>query len=102
MTSVECNENGFLVDATLLADAFGVAARSVVSLMKEGQITSRCESGAGEDVGTFRLTFFYGGRAYRFTVDANGSILKRASFDVPSRVTTSANSAQNEVSRPSG
>lgn len=85
MTAVERNEDGFVVDAGMLADAFGLSPRAVPALMREGKITSRCETGVDADAGTFRLTFFHAGRACRFTVDGAGAILKRTSFDAPSR-----------------
>ena len=85
MKMVEQNESGFVVEADLLAQAFRLPAASVPALMRQGDITSRCETGVDGDAGTFRLTFFHAGRAFRVTVDAAGTILKRTSFDVPSR-----------------
>lgn len=87
MTSVERDGAGFVVDAGLLAEAFGLSEGAVPALMKEGQITSRCEAGVDGDAGTFRLTFFHAGRACRFTVDAAGAIVRRATFDRQSRPT---------------
>ncbi|MBK6468012.1 MAG: hypothetical protein IPL38_05735 [Rhodobacter sp.] len=87
MTSVDRDGDGFVVDASLLAEAFGVPEGSVPALMKDGQITSRCEAGVDEDAGTFRLTFFHAGRACRFTVDAAGTVFRRATFDRQSRPT---------------
>ncbi len=39
MTSVERDGAGFVVDADLLAEAFGLSEGAVPALMKEGQIT---------------------------------------------------------------
>jgi len=85
MTRVERNEDEFVMPAELLAEAFGLPARSVPDLMRNGKITSRCETGVDTDAGTFRLTFYSAGRACRFTVDSEGTILKRTSFDAPAR-----------------
>lgn len=85
MNRIERNDGGFMVEADLLAGAFGVPARSVPTLMRQGKITSRCETGVDSDKGTFRLTFFHGGRAFRVTVDSGGTVLKRTLFDAPSR-----------------
>ena len=57
MTSVEIGENGFVVDAEIIAQAFGIAAPQVQALMRANVITSRCEKGGGEDAGRWRLTF---------------------------------------------
>ena len=85
MTAVERDGDGFVVDAELLAEAFDIPASSVPQLMKDGAITSRSETGVDTDAGTFRLTFFHAGRACRLTVDTGGTILKRTTFDTPSR-----------------
>lgn len=85
MTTVELGENGFVVEAESIAEAFGIAAATVHGLMQSGAITSRCEKGEGEDAGRWRLTFFYNNRAFRLTVDAASKVLSRAQFDAPRR-----------------
>lgn len=82
---VTLSDTGFEVEAALIASAFGLDPASVPDLMRAGAITSRCETGVGEDEGRWRLTFFHKGRALRLTVDATGAILLRATFDVGGR-----------------
>lgn len=82
MTPVERNADDFVIDASLLADAFGLSLEETRARMRAGTITSRCEAGVGEDAGRWRLTFHHGGRACRFIVDAGGHILTRATFPV--------------------
>lgn len=83
MSDVARDGEGFVVDATVLAAAFGRPAPEIRAAMQDGRITSRCEAGSGEDAGRWRLTFYHEGRAFRLTVTAEGAILKRATFDVP-------------------
>lgn len=85
MTTVELSENGFVVEAESIAEAFGIAAATVQGLMQSGAITSRCEKGAGEDAGRWRLTFFYNNRAFRLTMDETSTVIGRARFDAPRR-----------------
>ncbi len=82
MTTVERNAEDFVIDAALLADAFGLSQEEIKVRMRDGAITSRCETGVDEDSGRWRLTFHHGGRACRFIVDAGGHILTRATFPV--------------------
>ena len=83
MTTIETGDDGFVVDAEIIAEALGIAASEVQSLMRSNVITSRCEKGVGEDEGRWRLTFFHSNRAFRLTVDNNNQILSRARFDAP-------------------
>lgn len=83
MTSVEIGEDGFVVDAEVIAAAFRIATSEVQNLMQSKAITSRCEKGVGEDEGRWRLTFFHNNRAFRLTVDDKNQILSRAQFDAP-------------------
>lgn len=85
MTHVERNGEDFVVDAGLLAEAFGLDPGEVPGLMKAGLITSRCETGTEDDAGTYRLTFWHGARACRLTVDAGGRVIRRATFDAAQR-----------------
>ena len=45
MTIVDVGSDGFIVDAGLVAKAFGVTEADVQTFMKSGDITSRCEKG---------------------------------------------------------
>jgi len=83
VSSVEIGENGFVVDAKIIAEALGIDAAQVQILMQTNAITSRCEKGEGDDEGRWRLTFYYNNRAFRLTVDSNSQILSRSQFDAP-------------------
>ena len=83
MTRVEVTQDGFVVDAEVIAEAFGLEAKDVQPLMRSGEVTSVSETGVGEDAGRSRITFRYNGRTLRLVVDTEGTILKRSSF--PSR-----------------
>lgn len=75
-------DGSWVVDAAVIAPAFRIDAADVPALMRDGLITSRHEEGQGQDSGRSRITFFYGRRALRLTIDDNGKILSQASFDV--------------------
>lgn len=75
----------FVVDARTIAAAFRLKPEEVQELMRNDRITTRQEIGMDEDAGRVRLFFFHGDRAFRLTVDQDGNILSRASFDVPGR-----------------
>ncbi|MBU2981246.1 hypothetical protein KO498_05415 [Lentibacter algarum] len=66
------------IDASDLAEAFETTPEQVQALMRDGSMTSRFETGVGEDTGTHRLTFWYGGKRVRYTCDAEGLVLKRS------------------------
>lgn len=85
MTKVEINQDGVVVDATLIADAFGLKPEEIQPLMRNGKITSISETGVDEDAGRIRLTFHYQDRAARFIVDEAGTILKQARFPARTR-----------------
>jgi hypothetical protein len=86
---IEIGDNGFVVDAELLAQAFDLEAATVPLEMRHGTITAKCEKGVGDDNGLWRLTFFHNGKALRLTVDAGGKVVSRARFDAPRRKTAS-------------
>lgn len=85
MTAVARDGGDFVIDAALLAEAFGLGEDEVRQHMREGRITSRCEEGQDEDLGRWRLTFHYGAQACRFIVDGEGHILTRVRFPVRTR-----------------
>lgn len=76
---------GFTVDAALIATAFAIDEDRVRACMRAGEMTSQCETGVDADAGRFRLTFRYGSRALRLTVNEAGAVLSKASFDVTPR-----------------
>lgn len=83
MSSVERSGDDFIVDAAILARAFGLEPEEVRAMMRDGRITSRCEAGMDEDAGRWRLSFFHAGRICRLTVDGSGEILKQSTFAIP-------------------
>ena len=83
MTTILTGNDGFVVDAEIIAEALGIAASEIQGLMRSNVISSRCEKGMGEDEGCWRLTFFHSNRAFRLTVDNTDQILSRARFDAP-------------------
>jgi hypothetical protein len=85
VTSVEVGDDGFIVHAAIIAEAFGIADAAVHELMKSGEITSTCETGMDDDEGRWRLTFFYLGRTFRLTIDADCKIISSARFDASRR-----------------
>ena len=85
MTQVELSQDGFVVDATVLSAAFNLAPEDIQPLMRNGNITSRCETGIDDDAGQSRLTFHYRDRAVRLVVDQAGTILKQTRFPAPAR-----------------
>lgn len=85
MTTVEHEAGDIVIDAALLADAFGLSQNQIKARMRAGTITSRCEAGTDEDAGHWRLTFHDGNHACRFIVDEAGSILTRATFPIRTR-----------------
>jgi hypothetical protein len=82
MSEVNVSEDGIVVDAEIVARAFGLAPAVVREDMRSGRITTRCEVGVDEDEGRWRLTFFRNGRALRMIVDGQGDILIRGTFPV--------------------
>lgn len=63
------------IDGALVARAMGLDVAAFRQLMDDGKIAVLCERGTGEDAGTWRASFYYGGRRARFVVDAQGTPL---------------------------
>jgi hypothetical protein len=80
MSGVEVTAEGFSVDAEVIAAGFALDPEQVPGMLREGRITSRCETGVEADAGRYRLTFFHAGRALRLTVDAQGRLVQRARY----------------------
>jgi hypothetical protein len=85
MTGVTVDAEGFTVDAEVIAQGFGIDPARVPLMLREGRITSRCETGIDADAGRYRLTFIHEARALRLTVDAEGALLQQARFPVTPR-----------------
>ena len=63
------------IDGALVARSLEMEVDTFRKLMSEGKISVLCERGTGEDAGTWRASFYYGGRRARFVVDAQGNPL---------------------------
>jgi len=75
---LEPSATGFTIAAEDLGPLLGLAPAEVPELMRQGIITSRFETGAGEDEGRYRLTFLHGTLRLRLTVDAEGKVLTQS------------------------
>lgn len=73
---IEMQNGQPIIDARDLGPLLGLAPKIVHQMMRDGQITSRFETGEGEDEGKFRLTFFYNGTRLRLTCSADGNVVK--------------------------
>ncbi len=102
MTSVERNGDQFIVDAQMLAKAFDLSAEETRTRMQDGQITSLCEAGEGEDANRWRLTFRHQDRALRLIVNRHGEILSKSTFPIgyPSRAAQTKSPATPEELAP--
>ncbi|MDQ2701405.1 MAG: DUF6522 family protein [Pseudomonadota bacterium] len=60
------------IDATLVANGFGLAITEFQRLLEHGKITVLCERGTGADAGLFRASYYYKGQRVRLVVDASG------------------------------
>ena len=81
MTSLEIEDGTVQIDATIIAEAFGIAPGRLMDLMREGKVTSLSERGIGEDAGRHRLTFFHDNRRLRIVVNENGDMVQRSVID---------------------
>lgn len=81
MTSLEIEDDSVQIDATIVAEAFGIAPEQLMDLMRQGKVTSLSERGTGEDAGSHRLTFFHGSRRLRIVANEGGDVLQRSVID---------------------
>ena len=63
------SEDGFIVDAALVAGQFGLSLDAFWQEMKRGVVYSVVERGEGEDTGRMRLTIRYRARSWSTTVE---------------------------------
>ena len=78
MNAIELADGALTIDASLIAQGFGLDPTRVLDLVHAGQITARCERGIVEDVGRTRLRFFYKGRRLQLIIDQEGRVLERS------------------------
>ena len=77
-----CMANGRpTIDAEDLSELLKLPAEQVQAEMRAGKITTRFETGEGEDAGKIRLYFFHKGRRVRLTCDDEGEVLKISRVD---------------------
>lgn len=73
---IDLSKDDPTIDAVDLAKSLGQSAEQVMELMRNGGITSRFETGVGDDSGTHRLTFWYKDLRVRYICDDSGTVLK--------------------------
>jgi hypothetical protein len=78
LNAVERTEDGFTVDAAVIAEAFELDAAEVPGLLRSGRIATVCEAGAAEDAGKHRLTFTSTRGRLQLVVDQSGAIVRRS------------------------
>ncbi|MEX3313955.1 DUF6522 family protein [Sulfitobacter sp. PS-8MA] len=75
---IEMQDGQPVIDAGDLGPLLGLEPAVVQEKMRRGEITSRYETGAGEDAGRFRLTFFHAVTRLRLTCAADGTVIQRS------------------------
>ncbi|HNS26984.1 MAG TPA: DUF6522 family protein [Steroidobacteraceae bacterium] len=81
MSKVEFEDGAISIDATVVAEGFGLSTDQIRHLMRTLKMTTRCERGIDADAGRHRLTFLYGMRHLRLLVDETGAIIERSLID---------------------
>ncbi|MGP6089927.1 DUF6522 family protein [Antarctobacter jejuensis] len=64
------------IDAEDLAGLLNLTPADVRDRMRDGRITTRLETGEGDDAGKMRLSFFHDGMRLRLTCSKDGTVLK--------------------------
>lgn len=82
---IEMNNGQPVIDAAYLAELLGLTAVEVQEKMRAGAITTRFETGEGEDAGRMRLTFFHDTKKIRLTCLKDGTVLKTLRTDIGGR-----------------
>lgn len=81
MPTIEFEDGAICVDATIIGKGLGIDLLLVQSHMRDGKITSLCERGADEDIGRYRLTFFFENRRFRLVIDEEGKVIQSSTVD---------------------
>ncbi|MCZ7656359.1 MAG: DUF6522 family protein [Xanthobacteraceae bacterium] len=82
---LERSEDGFCIEAPVLADLLKVSPAELHDLMRARAVTSVCERGEGEHAGRYRLTFFSRSRRVGLEVDESGRVVRRWAIDFGDR-----------------
>lgn len=85
MLKIELERDAIQIDATILAEGFGITPSLLRESMQGGRITGICERGVGRDDGRYRLTFFSDCRRLRFVIDERGNVIQRLRSDFGAR-----------------
>jgi hypothetical protein len=67
--AVTLSEDGFIVEAELVAAKLGLSPEGFWQEMKRGIVYGVVERGEGDDAGRARLTFRYRSRSWSMTLD---------------------------------
>jgi hypothetical protein len=84
-TALQFDDGAIQVDAVVVAQGLGIHPDFLLECMRDGRVTSLCETGSGEDSGRFRLTFFSANCRFRLVADESGAILQRSTIDFGDR-----------------
>ena len=84
-TTITFEDDAVEVPAAVIAYGFDLETPMVQSLMRSGELTSLCEKGENEDIGRYRVTFFYMNRCLQLVIDSTGEILQRSVIDFGGR-----------------
>lgn len=79
--TIEFGDGGIVIEASLIGPLLHIEPADVPRLMREGAVTSLCETGIDDDAGAYRLSFFYRGRRVRLQVTEAGQVLRRSIVD---------------------
>lgn len=80
-TMIPFEDDTIQIPAAIIAHGLNLEIPTFQSLMRSGEVTSRCERGENEDAGRYRLTFFHKGRRVQLVIDSMGKILQRSAID---------------------
>ena len=84
-TMIAFEDDTIQIPAAIIAHGLDLETPTIQSLMRGGEVTSRCEKGENEDVGRYRLTFFHKGRRFQLVIDSTGKILQQSVIDFGDR-----------------
>jgi Family of unknown function (DUF6522) len=85
MTIIEFEDGALSIDATIIGKGLGIEPSLVQVRMREGMIKSLCERGLDEDIGRYRLTFFFENRRFRLVINKEGKVIQSSTVDFGDR-----------------